>query len=128
MIGIYCRTSKARKEKYTIEVQKEKGIKFAKSLGLPYKIYVDDGISGTLDESSRDGIAELFDDMRSNDISATYAVDQSRIERDTPTWHLFVSLSLNYKIKYYDGRSETDLNNPTNRKFAELMTVVNSYY
>jgi site-specific DNA recombinase len=64
MIGIYCRTSKARKEKYTIEVQK-KGIQFAKSPGLPYKIYVDDGISGTLDESSRDGIAELFDDMRS---------------------------------------------------------------
>ena len=41
MLGIYCRTSKARKEKYTIEVQKEKGVKFAKSLGLPYKIYVD---------------------------------------------------------------------------------------
>ncbi len=128
MIGIYCRTSKARKEKYTIEVQKEKGIKFAKSLGLPYKIYVDDGISGTLDESSRDGIAELFDDMRSNEISATYAVDQSRIERDTPTWHLFVSLSLNYKIKYYDGGRETDLNNPTNRMLAELMSVVNSFY
>lgn len=128
MLGIYCRTSKARKEKYTIEVQKEKGINFAKSIGLSYKIYVDDGISGTLDESSRDGIAELFDDMRSQEITATYAVDQARIERDTPTWHLFVSLSLNYKIKYFDGGRETDLNNPTNRMLAELMSVVNSFY
>ena len=128
MLGIYCRTSKARKEKYTIEVQKEKGIKFAKRLGLPYKIYVDDGISGTKDESSRDGISEMFDDMRSQVISATYSVEQARIERDTPTWHLFVSLSLNYKIKYFDGGREVDLENPTNRMLAELMSVVNSFY
>jgi DNA invertase Pin-like site-specific DNA recombinase len=128
MLGIYCRTSKARKEKYTIEVQKEKGIKFAKSLGLPYKIYVDDGISGTKDESSRDGISEMFEDMRSQVISATYSVEQARIERDTPTWHLFVSLSLNYKIKYFDGGREVDLENATNRMLAELMSVVNSFY
>lgn len=128
MIGIYCRTSKARKEKYTIEVQKEKGIKFAKSLGLPYKIYIDDGISGTKDESSRDGISEMFEDMRNQVISATYSVEQARIERDTPTWHLFVSLSLNFKIKYFDGGREVDLENPTNRMLAELMSVVNSFY
>jgi DNA invertase Pin-like site-specific DNA recombinase len=128
MLGIYCRTSKARKEKYTIEVQKEKGIKFAKSLGLPYKIYVDDGISGTKDESSRDGISEMFEDMRSQVISATYSIEQARIERDTPTWHLFVSLSLNYKIKYFDGGREVDLENATNRMLAELMSVVNSFY
>lgn len=128
MIGIYCRTSKARKEKYTIEVQKEKGIKFAKSLGLPYKIYVDDGISGTLDESSRAGLSNLFEDMRSNNITLTYVIEQSRIERDPPTWHLFVSLCLNYKIKYYPGGTEFDLDNPTNRMLAELTTVVNAYY
>lgn len=128
MIGIYCRTSKARKEKYTIEVQKEKGIKFAKSLGLPYKIYIDDGISGTKDESSRDGISEMFEDMRSQTITATYAIEQARIERDPPTWHLFVSLSLNYKIKYFDGGREVDLENPTNRMLADLMSVVNSFY
>jgi len=128
MIGIYCRTSKARKEKYTIEVQKEKGIKFAKSIGLPFKIYVDDGISGTKDESSRDGISEMFEDMRSQTITATYAIEQARIERDPPTWHLFVSLSLNYKIKYFDGGREVDLENPTNRMLADLMSVVNSFY
>ncbi len=45
MLGIYCRTSKARKEKYTIENQKDNGIKCAQKLGFPYRIYVDDGIS-----------------------------------------------------------------------------------
>lgn len=36
MLGIYCRTSKARKEKYTIENQKDNGIKCAQKLGVPY--------------------------------------------------------------------------------------------
>jgi len=57
MIGIYCRTSKARNEKYTIENQKDEGVKFAKKNGLPYKIYIDDGISGTEDESTRKKIS-----------------------------------------------------------------------
>ena len=47
MLGIYCRTSKARKEKYTIENQKDNGIKSAQKLGVPYRIYVDVGISAT---------------------------------------------------------------------------------
>ena len=103
MLGIYCRTSKARKDKYTIENQKESGIKCAQLLGLPYRIYVDDGISGTHDESIRGGLSDLFRDMKSKDLSSIYVVDQSRVERDTPTWHLFVSLCLNNKISYYPG-------------------------
>jgi DNA invertase Pin-like site-specific DNA recombinase/archaellum component FlaC len=128
MLGIYCRTSKARKEKYTIENQKENGIKCAQNLGLPYRIYVDDGISGTLDESVRGGLSDLFRDMKSKDLTAIYVIDQSRVERDTPTWHLFVSLCLNNKVSYYPGGSILDLDNPTNRMYAELMSVVNSYY
>jgi DNA invertase Pin-like site-specific DNA recombinase len=128
MLGIYCRTSKARKDKYTIENQKESGIKCAQLLGLPYRIYVDDGISGTHDESIRGGLSDLFRDMKSKDLSSIYVVDQSRVERDTPTWHLFVSLCLNNKISYYPGGSILDLDNPTNRMYAELMSVVNSYY
>ena len=127
MIGIYCRTSKARKN-YTIENQKDSGIKFAKSIGQPFRIYVDDGVSGTLDESSREGVAELFNDMRSGKLTAIYAVEQSRIARDTPTWHLFVSLCLNFKVKFYQGGSEYPLDNPTNRMLAELMSVVNAFY
>jgi DNA invertase Pin-like site-specific DNA recombinase len=55
MLRIYCRTSKVRKEKYTIENQKDNGIKCAQKLGVPYRIYVDDGISGTTDDSIRGG-------------------------------------------------------------------------
>jgi len=128
MLGIYCRTSKARKEKYTIENQKDNGIKCAQKLGFPYRIYVDDGISGTTDDSIRGGLSDLFRDMKSKEISAVYVIDQSRVERDTVTWQFFVSLCLNNKISYYPGGSMLDLDNPTNRMYANLMSVVNSYY
>jgi DNA invertase Pin-like site-specific DNA recombinase len=128
MLGIYCRTSKARKEQYTISVQKEKGIQCAKALGYPYRIYVDDGISGTLDETARGGLSDLFQDMKSGELSAVYCIDQSRIERDTQTWLFFVSLIINYKIDYYPEGDKYDLDNPTNRMYAQLMSVVNAYY
>ena len=63
MLGIYCRTSKVSKEKYTIENQKDNGIKCAQKLGVPYRIYVDDGISGTTDDSIRGGLSVLFRDI-----------------------------------------------------------------
>lgn len=128
MLGIYCRTSKARKEKYTIENQKDNGIKCAQKLKVAYRIYVDDGISGTTDDSIRGGLSDLFRDMKSKEISAVYVIDQSRVERDTVTWQFFVSLCLNNKILYYPGGSMLDLDNPTNRMYANLMSVVNAYY
>lgn len=128
MLGIYCRTSKSRAEKYTIDTQRENGIKCAKKIGLSYRVYLDDGISGTLDESVRSGLSDLFKDMKSGELTAVYVIDQSRIERDTQTWYFFVSLCLNKKIAYYQDGSQMDLDNPTNRMYAQLMSVVNSYY
>lgn len=128
MIGIYCRTSQSRNEKYTIENQKDEGVKFAKKNGLPFKFYVDDGISGTEDELIRLGLSELFDDIKNNRLTAVYASEPARISRDSPTWQLFVGLCVNFKVKYFQGGSELDLNNPTDRASAELFTVFNSLY
>jgi site-specific DNA recombinase len=128
MLGIYCRTSKNRQDKFTIENQKTEGIKCANDLGLKYKIYTDDGVSGTLDESVRDGFADLLKDIHNKEITHVYCIDQSRIERDTRTWEFFVAECLNYDIKYFQGGVHYDLENITNRMLAQLMSVVNAYY
>lgn len=128
MLGIYCRTSKSRTDKYTIENQKDAGVKCANKLGLGFQFYIDDGISGTLDETLRGGLSDLFRDIKQGDISCIYCIDQSRIERDSRTWQFFVATCLNNNIKYFPGGSEFDLDNPTNRMYAQLMSVVNSYY
>ena len=128
MLGIYCRTSKQRELKYTIENQKDGGIKCAQKLGLNYQIYIDDGISGTLDDSVRDGLAELFKDMRSRELTHIYVIDQSRIERESNTWGLFVSLCLNHEVKYFPAGSEYNLDDLTNRMLANVMSIFNAYY
>jgi site-specific DNA recombinase len=128
MLGIYCRTSKLREVKYTIENQKEGGVKCAQTLGLKYRIYTDDGISGVLDDSVRDGLADLFKDIRSGDISHIYVIDQSRIERETNTWRFFVSLCLNHNVRYFPSGIEYNLDDPTNRMLANVMSIFNAYY
>lgn len=128
MLGIYCRTSKSREEKYTLDNQREAGIKCAGLLGLGFRVYKDDGISGTLDESVRDGLSDLFKDIKAKEITHVYCIDQSRIERDTRTWEFFVAICINNNISYYPGGSYFDLNSGTNIMFAKLMSVVNAYY
>jgi site-specific DNA recombinase len=128
MLGIYCRTSKNRVDKYTIENQREAGIKCANKLNLGFRVYIDDGISGTLDETVRDGLSDLFRDIKKKEITHVYCIDQSRIERDTRTWDFFVAECLNNGIEYYPGSIKFDLDNDTNRMLAKLMSVVNSYY
>ena len=128
MLGIYCRTSKNRPEKHTIENQREAGIKCANDLNIGFRVYIDDGISGTLDESIRDGLADLFSDIRKKEISHVYCIDQSRIERDTRTWEFFVAECINNNVRYYPNGSYLDLDNISNRLFAKLMSVVNAYY
>ena len=128
MLAIYCRTSKNRTDKYTIDDQRDGGIKCAKELGLEYRVYIDDGVSGTLDERVRDGLSDLFRDIKKDEITHIYCIDQSRIERNTRTWDFFVAECLNKKVKYYPNGSYFDLDNISNRMFASLMSVVNAYY
>ena len=128
MLGIYCRTSKLREVKYTIENQKDGGVKCAQQLGLKYTFYIDDGISGTLDDSVRNGLADLFKDIREGVITHVYVIDQSRIERETNTWRFFVSLCLNYNVRYFPSGNEYNLDDPTNRMLANVMSIFNAYY
>jgi DNA invertase Pin-like site-specific DNA recombinase len=128
MLGIYCRTSKKRDEKYTLETQKEGGIKCAKSLGLEYYIYTDDGISGTKDEDIRDGLSKLFSDIKKNRITAVYCYDQSRIERSGSIWDVFTIHCLNNDVKYYPGGNFYDLEDPALRMASNMTSLFNNYY
>ncbi len=127
MLGIYCRTSKARDDKYTLETQMAGGIKCAKELSVDYFIYVDDGISGTKDENEREGLAMLFSDMKKNRITAVYCIDQSRIEREKDIWEVFTILCLSNDIKYYENGKFYDLEDPIMRMVSNVSSVFNNY-
>lgn len=128
MLGIYCRTSKFREEKYTLETQKAGGIKCANELGLDYYIYTDDGISGTKDENSRAGLAMLFSDMKKGRISAVFCMDQQRIQRDDDIWTVFSLLCINHEINYYQGGNLIDLEDPALRMSGRITAIFDKFY
>jgi len=131
MIGIYCRISK-QKEKgkdVSIIVQKERGINFAKSKGMEFRVYVDEGISGTKNNiSDRPEFALLLNSIKNGEISIVYCIDQSRIERNNTIWNLFVSIMLDAGCKYYPNGKYLDLDVPENRLFTGIMSITNEFY
>lgn len=130
MLAIYCRTSKVKEDgrDYSIESQKQGGIKLAQELGMPFKFYVDEGISGTLDVEVRPSFADMMADITNEKIQAIYCIDQSRIERNTNTWRFFVAECINNKCLYYPNGRELDLTDADSMLFANLLSLVNSYY
>jgi DNA invertase Pin-like site-specific DNA recombinase len=128
MIGIYCRISKRKEEgrDVSIAVQKEAGIKFATQQRTPYKLFVDEGISGAKGEiADRPMFADLFKAIEDKKISMVYCYDQSRIERNSNIWSLFVGVMLKNDCKYYPEGKFFDLDDPTNRFFSGILSLSN---
>ncbi len=131
MIGIYCRISKRKEEgrDVSIAVQKDAGIKFATKQNIPHKLFIDEGISGAKGEiADRPMFAELFKAIEEKKISMVYCYDQSRIERNSNIWSLFVGVMLKNDCKYYPEGKFFDLDDPTNRFFSGILSLSNELY
>ncbi len=83
-LGVYCRISRTKDgNDLSIPDQKQKGIKKAKELALPYELYIDEGISGDSDKiEDRPEFERFIADIINGNLSAVYAYDQSRFERN----------------------------------------------
>jgi len=81
MIGIYCRVSTEQQamEGLSLDIQREKGIKFALTLQEDYKIYEDAGISGGTFE--REQFQNLIQDIKQDKINKVYVVSKDRLTR-----------------------------------------------
>lgn len=131
MVGIYCRISKHKEEgrDVSIAVQKKHGVEFAKTVGLEYRVYADEGASGTTDKiSERPDFALLLNAIKNKEVSHVYCYDQSRIERNSRIWSMFVSIVLEYKCRYYPGGKYLDLDVPENKFFTGVMSLANELY
>lgn len=131
MIGIYCRISKQKEHgrDVSIDVQKKHGIKFAKSMGMEFRVFVDEGISGANENiSERPEFALLLNAIKNEEINTVYCYDQSRIERNNRIWNMFLSLMLDKKCKYYPSGNFLDLDVPENQFFTGVMSLANELY
>jgi len=130
-LGIYCRISRAKEEgkDRSIDNQKLLGIEKAKELGMEYKIYCDEGKSAASDNiDDRTEFQNLLGDISIGFITAVFAFDQSRFERNPQVRFVTNNIFKKYDIKYYthvDG--VVDLHDPQAEFFGDIVSVINRY-
>jgi len=85
--AVYVRvsTEDQAREGYGLEVQRQRCIAMAqaKGWGIPVCEYADEGISGTVDESERPGLARLLEDVEDGNIDAVVILALDRLGRKT---------------------------------------------
>ena len=130
MLAIYCRISgkKGEDKDTSIPTQKEEGAKLASSLGLQPVFFVDEGISGTKDDTNRPGFANMLKELNSKKYHGVYVLNQDRIERNSLIWEIFVAVMLSSDCKYYPNGVFFDLDNPSNRFIASVHSASNALY
>lgn len=130
MLAIYCRISKKKEEGVdtSIASQKKQGISFAAAKGLPYTVYIDEGISGQKGVDDRLGFAQMLQDIKNNKITSVWVLEQSSIERNPEIWHPFVYLIVEKKVDYYPSGVLTNLNDATTEFITGIMSLTNKMF
>lgn len=128
MLAIYCRISRLKEEgkDRSIDDQKQLGIDKAKALKMPYKLYVDEGISGAGDSlEERPAITQLLSDVVSEKINAVFVIDESRLSRNPRTKYTITDIFKEYNVITYshiDGR--IDFSNPDDEFISEIKGII----
>lgn len=130
MLAIYARVSQDKDdEKNSIETQISLGRDYARTIGLEYEIYADNGISGTLDIEKRPALYELVQDVASKKITHVFAYDQSRLERNNVVWSTLYFLFQKDDINlFFQNSGEFDFSLDTNFLTSNMLSIFNSFY
>ena len=128
MIAIYCRTSREKEagKDRSINDQRLSGIELAKKLNIPYRVYIDEGISGTLPINERPALSDLISDIYSKEINKVYVYDQSRLERSPEARFILKALFIKENIQLYteSGLVGKDIEDEFT---GDLMSVINNF-
>lgn len=129
MLAIYTRLSKEDKDSSSIENQIREGKFFAKNNNfIDIKIYNEgEGISGGLDIKDRPQLFQLLQDFRGNNIKSVWFRNQNRLERNSNTWHIFITEAKKYNIDVYFNDKLFDYDNPQENLFGSITSALNQY-
>lgn len=129
--ALYCRLSQddgREGESNSITNQKAILEKYAKDHQMtPYKIYVDDGVSGTTFE--RDGFKAMLADIESGKISAIVVKDLSRFGRNHIMVGYYTEMYLpSMNVRFIAINDNVDTDNSESNEFAPFTNIFNEWY
>ena len=129
--ALYCRLSQddgREGESNSITNQKAILEKYAKDHKLtPYRIYLDDGVSGTTFE--RDGFKEMLSDVDNGLVSTVVVKDLSRFGRDHIMVGYYTEMYLpSNNVRFIAINDNVDTADEQSNEFAPFTNVFNEWY
>ncbi|WP_136467788.1 recombinase family protein [Flagellimonas onchidii] len=130
MLGIYARISgeKEDDEDRSIDFQIEKGKEMAVELGLSYRTYTDEGVSGTTSPDEREGLSQLLLDIVSGDITHLYVWHQYRLYRSDEARMKVQTVCRRHKVEIYYDREKFNYDDPTAKLLDSIMSATGQFY
>lgn len=121
-VALYIRVStQEQTEGYSIDMQKERLINFAKAKDWNvYDIYIDGGFSGS--NTKRPALEKMIKNMENIDIVAVYKLDRlSRSQKDT--LYLIEDVFLKNKVDFVSLTESFDTSTPFGRAMVGILSV-----
>jgi len=131
MLAIYTRISKEDRndDGISLDNQKHRGVILANKLGLKFKVYEDEGKSGSLSVVKRPQLNQIFSDITNKTITTVYVLNQSRLDRgDLIQWLTIIKFFKDNKVKLYIAEAHQDLTNVSTELTLNVMALVNNNY
>lgn len=130
MVTVYCRKSVDKEDdpSGSITLQKKLGKEFAERKGMSYRYYIDEDVSGTLENKPQ--YTQMLMDMSSkgSEIKIVFAQDQSRLYRNDEVRLQFLSLCRKYGIELYYQSGKFDWSNPEMKLLDAIMSAVGVFH
>ena len=104
------------------------GIELSNSLKLPYKVYIDEGVSGTARVEERPQFSNMLDDISDGILTHIYVYDQSRLERSPQVRFIVKDIFIKHNIQLFTDSGKVDLHDIESEMFGDLKSIINSYY
>ena len=129
MLAIYTRLSKEDIDSTSINNQLREGRSFAKDKGFKdIELYNEgEGVSGGAEIKDRPQLFKLLQDFRIDKIKAVWFRNQNRLERNSNTWHIFITDAKKYNIDIYFNDKIFDYDNPQENLFGSINSALNQY-
>jgi DNA invertase Pin-like site-specific DNA recombinase len=132
MLAIYCRTSRESNDS-TIEQQEQRGVSFAISNKLEFKVYKDEGKSGfKIDDeanpfSHRPAFTNLINDIKTGAISQLWVLEHSRLSRNQYASAFIFNILEKHNVLLYENDKELSLKDPQYQFMRQILDAVSQY-
>lgn len=130
MLAIYCRISQLKTEgkDRSIKEQRLLGIEKAKELNLPYKVFTEEGVSGTLPINKRPELEKIMSGIEDGLFTGLYIYLQDRLERNPEVRFYIKRILKENNAKLFTDDGEVNLDDDDADMLGDLQSIFNAQY